>query len=374
MQKRNVIAVLLVICTLVTLPQTAVKVWATSAQQQKEDAENKLEDVKDEIDDITDKQNQTADKIKDTKKQLSALMEQQTELEGDIAQNTAQLTITQQELEAAKKDEQEQYEAMKLRIQFMYENSTQDSFWEAIIGSNGITDMLNRLEYVLAVHKSDRELTEEYQQTVALVEEKKTQLLTEQEELLYQQEVYIGRQSEIESMIASLEEDQEEFSEMLASAQAQAKKYEEEIRIQEEIIKKQQEEALASKGDPNATAADIIAYARKFVGNPYVWGGNSLTEGCDCSGFVHLVFKHFGYSLPRYSMSFLNVGKKVTLDEIQPGDIVIYNKLNGIGHVAIYIGDGKIVEAQSSAAGITDTRKVDCRSIAGIRRVIGVNN
>ena len=98
---------------------------------------------------------------------------------------------------------------------------------------------------------------------------------------------------------------------------------------------------------------------------PYKWGGNSLTNGCDCSGFVHLVYAHFGYSMPRYSQSFKSVGKAVSRNNIKPGDIVVYP-----GHVAIYAGGGRIVEAQSSRAGITNTRSVDCHTITAIRRVL----
>ena len=96
-----------------------------------------------------------------------------------------------------------------------------------------------------------------------------------------------------------------------------------------------------------------------------------MTNGCDCSGFVHLVYKHFGYNTVRYSMSFLYEGVAVDIKDVQPGDVVVYDKKNGIGHVAIYIGNGKIVEAQSSAAGITSNRAIDCRPIAGIRRILG---
>ena len=109
----------------------------------------------------------------------------------------------------------------------------------------------------------------------------------------------------------------------------------------------------------------------QFVGNPYVWGGNSLTNGCDCSGFVHEVYEYFGYNLVRYSMSFAYEGVAVSLENIKPGDIVVYERnKDGVGHVAIYAGNGKIVEAQSSKAGITANRSVTCRKIVAIRRVL----
>ena len=103
------------------------------------------------------------------------------------------------------------------------------------------------------------------------------------------------------------------------------------------------------------------------MGNPYVWGGNSLTDGCDCSGFVVEVYKHFGINLSgsRNSGALRSVGQAVSYNHIQPGDIVCYS-----GHVGIYAGGGVIVEAQSTRAGITANRSVTCRKIVAIRRVV----
>ena len=109
----------------------------------------------------------------------------------------------------------------------------------------------------------------------------------------------------------------------------------------------------------------IVEFASQFIGNPYVWGGNSLTNGVDCSGFVHLVYAHFGISTPRYSQAFKSVGQPVSYQNIQAGDVVVYP-----GHVAIYIGNGNIVEAQSTRAGITNSRPVNCHTITAIRRLV----
>ena len=390
MQKRKGILFIMIICTLAASLQPAENVWATSAEQQKQEAEEGLKDVNDQIEDLQNQQEETKDKIEKVKAQLDKLLKEQNQLQKEIKENQRQMEETAVELEKAKKEAKEQYEAMKIRIQYMYENSTGDSLIEAIIESDGFIDMLKRIEYVMEVHKSDRKLTREYQRTVAFVEEKQVTLKLEQDELLFKQEAYLGRQSEIETVILGLTEEQNSYVSQLASAKEQAAVYRETIRKQDEIIRQEQLEAEkeqvsnnagnsgsgnsgsvnAGPGNSNVTGMDIVNFARKFVGNPYVWGGNSLTKGCDCSGFIHLVYKNFGYTVPRYSMSFLNAGTPVEYEDMQPGDIVIYERLNGIGHVAIYMGDGKIVEAQSSKAGITDNRSVDCREIIGIRRII----
>lgn len=380
MYKKRYIALLLAICMLVGLPQMAEKVFATSATEKRDEAEKDLNDVSSEMDNLKDDQAKIEAELAKTRKELAKLMTEQDKLAGEIADTQGAIEETEKELVQAELDEKEQYEAMKLRIQYMYENSTQDSFLEAVIGARGLADLLKRVEYVAAVHKADRELTEQYQQTVEMVAEKKETLVGQMETLLAKEKDYLEQQTKVENMIAKLENEQDEYAQQLASAQERAIMYQQIIAEQEEIIRLEEEQRRKEEEEKNnqnnnkpavpVTDSELVNYALQFVGNPYVWGGNSLTNGCDCSGFVHLIYKHFGYTVPRYSMSFLYVGEAVTLDEIQPGDIVVYARKAGIGHVAIYIGNGKIVEAQSSAAGITCDRDVDCREIVGIRRVL----
>lgn len=384
MRNKRWIAIMLVMCALVGTPHLTELAFATSATDKKDQAEDDLDDVNSEIDDIKDSQQEIKDEIAATRKKLNSLLAQQDELADEISDTQTAIETTQKELDIARQEADEQYEAMKLRIQYMYENSAEDSIWEALIQSDGLADLLNRVEYISQVHKTDRELTEQYKATVDTVLAKQDLLLEQMDTLLAKEEIFLGQQAEIETTLAKLNDDQAEFASQLASAQKKAKelkaviaeqeriiaeerrKAEEERKRKEEEERKKQEAALKE----NVTGTQIVNFALKYVGNPYVWGGNSLTKGCDCSGFVHLVYKNFGISTPRYSMSFLNVGTPVSLDEIQPGDIVVYNKYKGIGHVAIYIGNGKIVEAQSSSTGITKNRDVDCRSIAGIRRIV----
>ena len=107
-----------------------------------------------------------------------------------------------------------------------------------------------------------------------------------------------------------------------------------------------------SSANASQKAIDIINYAYQFLGNPYVYGGNSLTNGIDCSGFCQQIFGHFGYSLPRTSSAYPGAGTRISYTEAQPGDILVYRYSDGSGHVAIYIGNGKIVHASTPATGI----------------------
>ncbi len=124
----------------------------------------------------------------------------------------------------------------------------------------------------------------------------------------------------------------------------------------------------------NAAAAfrnKIVNYACQFVGNPYVWGGTSLTHGCDCSGFVQSVLKNYGIYLPRVSRDQAQSGVKVTSDNMKPGDLVFYaNKSGTINHVGMYIGNGQIVNAASRRSGIRIYRW-NYRTPVAIRNVIG---
>ena len=112
----------------------------------------------------------------------------------------------------------------------------------------------------------------------------------------------------------------------------------------------------SSSSSGSGSGDEIAAYALQFLGNPYVYGGTSLTNGCDCSGFVQSVFKHFGYSLPRTSAAQSEGGKTVALDKLKKGDLLFYAKNGTVNHVGIYIGDGKIVNASNEKVGIVTYR------------------
>ena len=136
-------------------------------------------------------------------------------------------------------------------------------------------------------------------------------------------------------------------------------KEEEASRLQAEAEQRAREEAERKQAQRQA----VVDYACQFIGNPYVWGGTSLTNGADCSGFVQSVYAHFGVSLPRTSSAQRSAGYAVSYSEAQPGDIICYN-----GHVGIYSGNGKIVNAQDPAHGI-GISPATYTSIVTVRRI-----
>ena len=374
------------------------------AEKKKSQAEQDLKDKKNEINGLKDQQQITADDIKNKSAKLDEILAAQKKLQKDITSKQAEIEQNQKDLAAAQEKQQEQYDAMKKRIQFMYENSAEDNIWTAIIESNGITDMLNRIEYVSDVYDSDRALMDSYQAAVEQVKEIGTKLDNDMNELTAMQDDYEKQQADVEAAIVALENQKEQYASQIAQAQQQADNYQNIITAQGKIIQEQEAAAAAAaaaaaranssssspsydgggagKGgsiasdyaagggkNPGASTgvsgSSVVSYAMQFVGNPYVWGGNSLTNGVDCSGFVHEVYAHFGISTPRYSQAFKSVGQAVSFDNIQPGDVVVYP-----GHVAIYAGGGVIVEAQSTKAGITANRSVQCHTILAIRRLV----
>lgn len=395
MKLRKVLSIALVLGLVLAIPMTdqenLLNIWDgeeifIASESGRNQAKDELDDVNDKLDNLEDEYSNIEGELSAKAAELSELLTDKAILENDIASTQAAIDQTKLDLENAKIKEQESYEAMKLRIQYMYENSTQDSIWEAIINSEGITDLLNRVEYVNQVHNTDRQMLEEYKALVAEIEILAAELDASMNDLVALQEIYEHQEAELESAMAALEAEAADYQEQIAAAEARAQELADYIEEQNALITQGNSDSednsesednneseddgyLTDSSDPPFTSGvsgtELVNYALQFVGNPYVWGGNSLTEGCDCSGFVHLVYEHFGFDLPRYSQAFKTVGQAVSFDNIKAGDIVVYP-----GHVAIYIGNGCIVEAQSSKAGITSNRSVTCNTITAIRRVL----
>lgn len=177
--------------------------------------------------------------------------------------------------------------------------------------------------------------------------------------------ITIGRESEeiADELVAEAGSEEEAFTYAESREQEEARlKAEAEAAAKAEAEARAKAEAEAKEKASSGQA--VVDYACQFIGNPYVWGGTSLTNGADCSGFVQSVFAHFGVSMPRTSYEQRSAGVAVSYDQAIPGDVVCYD-----GHVGIYIGDGQIVNAMNPAQGI-GISPATYTTILAVRRVL----
>lgn len=195
-------------------------------------------------------------------------------------------------------------------------------------------------------------------------------------EVIFKKAISIEEEQRLIRQQQEAERAEAERLQRLAEEQ-ERKRLEEERRKEEERKaaeeKKQSSTSTSGGGGSSGSALgiEIANYAQKFVGNRYVWGGTSLTKGADCSGFVYTIYKQFGYNIPRVSRDQAkSAGRKVDISERQPGDLIFYrDNKDVVNHVALYIGDDKIVHAASSKQGIIIS-KYNYRKVYCIRRVI----
>ena len=169
-------------------------------------------------------------------------------------------------------------------------------------------------------------------------------------------------QTYAENLVTEAQQEGKEEAE--AFTYAVSRKSEEAQMTQEVQENIQQMETTEVSAQPASNGQAIVDYACQFIGNPYVWGGTSLTDGADCSGFVQSVFAHFGISLPRTTYDQINAGVEVSYDQAMPGDLICYD-----GHIGIYIGNGQIVNAQNPEQGI-GISPATYTTILSVRRIV----
>ena len=169
-------------------------------------------------------------------------------------------------------------------------------------------------------------------------------------------------QTYAENLVTEAQQEGKEEAE--AFTYAVSRKSEEAQMTQEVQGNVQQTETTEVSAQPASNGQAIVDYACQFIGNPYVWGGTSLTDGADCSGFVQSVFAHFGISLPRTTYDQINAGVEVSYEQAMPGDLICYD-----GHIGIYIGNGQIVNAQNPEQGI-GISPATYTTILSVRRIV----
>ena len=365
-----ILAVVLIFCSGISAMAASVN----EVQKQQTETKNKLNEINKSITAIENKRKEVQSQLKGLNDDLVETMLTLEALETDLEIKQEEIDVAKEELDRLQKLEEEQYLAMKLRIQYMYEKGSSD-YISMLLEAKSVTDLLNRVDFANDVSDYDGVKLREYQETKDMVAETKAVLEEEQAELEEVQEAQLVYKADLDKKISSAKTKKSNFEAELVNAQKQAEAYKNTIKEQTALIKKlEAEEArkaaeAASKKDKESSGsgssnsgsagnssvnvsgsglgAEIAQYALKFVGNPYVSGGTSLTNGADCSGFTWAVHKAFGITIPRVSRDQAKSGKSVSIGSVQSGDIIYYGD-----HVGIYIGNGKIVHASSKTTGI----------------------
>ena len=382
-------------------------------ENQKKDSQNKLNNANSQINDYSEAQGETKEAIDETNAEIVGLMTDIELIKEDIAAKQEQIEITQAEYDEAKKQEETLYEAMTQRIKFMYEKENL-SYVQILLTATSYADALNKVQYVEELYEYDRQKLSEYVAAKEAaeaygkqLEEEKAELETSEmeleEEQAYMEEVlaeYKATYADYEVKIAKAKQDAAVYTAQVKSQQSSIASLQKQIEQKQKEVaetKKAKEDAYQAEQAANndsdsdsgssysqsssgsggasggsgyvaptgsATGSNIANYACKFVGNPYVPGGTSLTDGADCSGFVMAVYKAYGISVPRTSWAQGSYGREVSYADAQPGDVIYYG-----GHVGIYIGGGQIVHASTQKTGIKYS-PATYRSIISVRRYI----
>lgn len=449
---------------MLTISQAVPAGAASRKDQLKQDkaaAQSQLAAQESKINNLEDQKQTLSAEIDQLDSDLVNIMVEIEILDGELSDKEAQIEQTKADLAVAEENKQKQYEAMKKRIQYLYEKGGDDAWAQMLFQASDFTSLLNHAEYVQQMYDSDRNSLEEFKETVQQVKDLGDQLDSEKAELEEMNQEYQNRQVSMQTQLEEKKATSSDYDAQIAQAQNQAAQYTELIRQQnaeiqkieeeekkaaeeaarkaaeeaakkaaaEEAAKKAQEEAnkkaadeaakkaaeaskkssstsgsntAASSGSStssknntsgssssaatskdngsssssssgssgssvsyNPTGQSVVNYACQFVGNPYVWGGTSLTNGADCSGFIMSIYAKFGVSLPHSSGAMAGCGRGVSYSEAMPGDIICY-----AGHVAIYMGGGQIVHASNAKDGIKISGNAAYRPIVAVRRVL----
>ena len=457
-----------IVCLTLALLMSATQVVSVSASREDELREEQavtsqqLDATYSRMDELAYAKSQLENEISELDSNLVSVMVSIDTLKGDIDNKEVDIIKTKQDLGKAQNARDKQYESMKLRIQALYEQGGDTAWFQMMLNSEDLSELLTRAENTQQMYEQDRKNLDKYVNTINEVNNLKTQYESEKAELEEMKASYEQQSYELQCQIDEKKAVSADYANEIAYAQQQATEYanllaeqtaeiqrleaeriaaEEEARRQaeEEAARQAAEEAAAAEAEEseseddveydedgneiegseddveydengddvdNAGSSDdieydeygnvidsdntvsaeeyeseqtsgsdsssysgsgssVVDYATQFVGNPYVWGGTSLTSGADCSGFVQSVYANFGVSLPRTSYEQQNAGTEVSYSDAQPGDLICYG-----GHVAIYMGNGRIVHASNSVDGIKISDNAAYRTIVSVRRLV----
>ena len=311
----------------------------------------------DEVSDLKKQKKDTEEQVNSLQTQLNSLMTKISELVNDLITTGEEISQTEEDLKAAQEEQEQQYQAMKRRIKYMYEAGTGSATVEKVLSSGNTTSALKQAEYSQDLHSYDRKKLNEYVATVEKVAELKDTLETKMDDLEKTQTEYEEQKTELNTTITEKSSEIKDLDVQIDEAVKKAA--EEEAKRQEEARKAAEAAAAAEAAKKNnnnrntggttnsgatynpSTGNAIVDAAYSQIGVPYVWGGTTPYVGLDCSGLVQYCYRQAGKSIPRTSGSILAGGTIVS--DPQPGDICWTP-----GHVAIYIGNGQMIEAQQT--------------------------
>lgn len=421
-RQRKAILILAVLVLAVQAPLPGRASPVTRAEQERRRAEEEKSRAESEAQQLEEKLGQSRQKEQALEEELVRLLALKDILESDMEELKTQIQEADRDYRQAEEKRQRQYDILKKRIQFLYEEGD-ITYLDILLKAKNIGDVVSQTEYFRQLYEYDQEIIQRYEKLKQEAAGKKELLEEKQSQLEVMEEENESQQKELEGFIAARQKESSSFALELEAAQARAaqaagevirkteeirilraRQEEERIRQEKERIRQEQErvrqeqesagqESGAAGREPGGagqesgsagTAQDsagtaggrlvksiggtefgrnVADYALQFVGNPYVYGGTSLTGGTDCSGYTQSVYRHFGVSIPRTSGEQAGFGREIPYEDMEPGDLVCYS-----GHVAMYIGGGRIVHASSRKEGIKVSNDPAYRTIVSIRR------
>ena len=353
-------------------------------QEQIDHTKQELAGLNDKIDTLSDEQDLIYEKMDDIKSEIINTMTEIGMLEDQIAQKEIDIAQMQAEYEAAVQKQAEQENNMALNIRLMYEKGN-TSLLQMILESKSFGEMLNKISFAQSVYDYDRQRLEEYKEHKQYVHDVWDQLEAEKSGLEADKLSLEAQKAYCDELMTDLKKEASNYDTLIASAKRAAKEQEKLLKeeqkqlkkLQDEEKRKQQVNNLLNQSFTSTSYTDIVdaasgsdvgkqiaKYGLQFIGNPYVWGGTSLTNGADCSGFTYRIYKDFGYNISRTSLQQRNDGTGVKYENAQPGDLICYS-----GHVGLYIGGGYIVHASNERSGIK-VSKATYRQILAVRRIL----